>query len=335
MFAELDRSRSACQKGSDSDVFLVYTSMGSVTWTNVVNATASGSSLTPTAANGRGESSQSIQSGNGGVKVTAITAGESGYTHIGLVNGSFTGSLSEIDYGWHIYNGQANCRMNGDSLNSTMTTSSGDTFEVRINGTTVEWYRNNALVHSVTGQTLTYAYRAAAVMTQTTSPGITNAQMTGGVSQDFWSNVVNATASGSSLTPTAANGRGESSQSIQSGNGGIKVTAITAGESGYTHIGLVNGSFTGSLSEIDYGWHIYNGQANCRMNGDSLNSTMTTSSGDTFEVRINGTTVEWYRNNALVHSVTGQTLTYAYRAAAVMTQTSSPGITNAQMTGGQ
>lgn len=153
-----------------------------VTWTNVSAATASGSSLTATAAGGRGESAQSITSGNGSVKVTVANMGDSGNTYVGLINGSFTGG-TETGYGWKVYNGLALCWVNGYTqgyaLNSFISTASGDTYEVKINGTSVEWYRNNSLVLSVSGQTLAYPYRAAARFSETTSPKITNAQLTG------------------------------------------------------------------------------------------------------------------------------------------------------------
>jgi hypothetical protein len=158
---------------------------GNVTWTNVVNANASGSSLTAIAAGGRGESTQSITSGNGSLKVTAVNVGDSSFTYVGLINGPFTGT-SETGYGWRIYNGVAQCWLNGYStqagggywLTPLMSTASGDTFEVRINGTSVEWYRNDTLVFSLGSQTLAYPYRAAAYFSETTSPRITNAQMT-------------------------------------------------------------------------------------------------------------------------------------------------------------
>jgi hypothetical protein len=36
---------------------------------------------------------------------------------------------------------------------------------------------------------------------------------------------------------------------FQSGNGSIRVTATIGGQTGYTHVGLMNGTFTGALSE--------------------------------------------------------------------------------------
>ncbi len=153
-----------------------------VTWTNILNATASGSSLTATAVNGRGESTQSITSGNGSLSVTMTHMGDTDFTYVGLINGSFTGT-AETGYAWKIYNGIAFPWLNsygwGYGPNSYISTASGDTFEVRINGTTVEWYRNNSPVYSLPGQTLTYPYRAAAFFTGTMSPKIASAQMTG------------------------------------------------------------------------------------------------------------------------------------------------------------
>ncbi len=96
-----------------------------------------------------------------------------------LTNGSFTGSASEIKYGWRSYASAANCRLNGDSLNNLITVAQGDTLEVRINGTTIEYYHNATLVYSLTGQTLSYPYRPAATFTSSTSPVISSATMTG------------------------------------------------------------------------------------------------------------------------------------------------------------
>jgi hypothetical protein len=151
----------------------------SVTWTSLVNSTTTGSSLTPTAASGHAESSQTISSGNGSLSIAAWSYGDGNHVTFGLINGTFTGSPSEIDYGWRSYGDVANCRYNGDSLNTLISVSQGDTLEVRINGTTVEYYHNSTLVYSLTGQSLSYPYRAAATFTANTSPVITSATMTG------------------------------------------------------------------------------------------------------------------------------------------------------------
>ena len=133
------------------------------------------------------------------------------------------------------------------------------------------------------------------------------------------------------MTPTAASGRGESVQSLTSGNGGLKVTTPFGGDIGFAHFGLINNPFTGSTTQFDYAWRVYNGLSVCHANGDNVSGSFPAVSGDTFEVRINGTTVEWYRNNTLVFSLTGQTLSYPYRAAAMFSDTTSPRITGARL----
>lgn len=149
-----------------------------ITWTSLVSATASGSGLTPTSADARGESSQSITAGNGSLKVYVWSEGDGNYTRIGLANGTFTGSGSEIDYGWSTYGSVANCRRDGNALNSLIDISNGDSLEIRINGTTVEWYHNTTLVYSMTGQTLSYPYRAVAYFSSSTAPPISSATVT-------------------------------------------------------------------------------------------------------------------------------------------------------------
>jgi len=299
-------------------------------WTNISGAIVSGSGLTPNAAGGRGETTQSITSGNGSVKFTVAVGGDIGFAHVGLINNAFTGSTAEFDYSWRLYNGLAVCHANGDNISGGFPLADGDTFEVKINGTTVEYYRNGAMVFSIAGQTLAYPYRAAVVFSDTTSPRITSLQILTPPNGDVtWTSLVGANASGSNLTPTASNGRGESVQSLTSGNGGLKVTTPFGGDMGFAHFGLINNAFTGSTAEFDYSWRLYNGLAVCHANGDNVSGGFSAASGDTFEVRINGTTVEWYRNGAQVFSLQGQTLSYPYRAAAVFSDTTSPRMTNA------
>jgi hypothetical protein len=306
----------------------------SVTWTNLVSANAKGSSLTPTAANGNGQSSQSITSGNGSLIVSAWSYSDGNFTTFGLTNGAFTGDPTQINYGWRSYGDWANCRLNGDNLNGLIQVAQGDTLEVRINGTTVEYYHNSTLVYSLPNQTISYPYRAAATFTASTSPVVLNATLTGvSTLQGMWTNLSGATTSGTSLTPSAANGHAESSQTITYGNGSLAASAWSYSDGNFTTFGLTNGAFTGDPTQINYGWRSYGDWANCRLNGDNLNGLIQVAQGDTLEVRINGTTVEYYHNSTLVYSLPNQTISYPYRAAATFTASTSPVITSASMTG--
>ncbi len=212
----------------------VSTAQTGVTWTSLVSATTSGSGLTPTAANGRGESSQSIPAGNGSLKVVAWSSGDGNYTQSGLSNGTFTGSGSQIDYGWLTYGTVANCRKDGDSLNNLINISNGDTLEVRINGTTVEYYHNTTLVHSLTGQTLSYPYRGVAFFTASTSPPISSATMTG------MDNLVTPTA----LAATNGSGNDIDLSWSYSGAGqsGFKIERKLGRAGAYAEVGTVGSS---------------------------------------------------------------------------------------------
>ena len=215
----------------------------SVTWTNVVSANASGSSLTPTAADARGETSQSIPMGNGSFKVVSYSAGDGNYTRLGLSNAStFTGSGSEIDYGWSTYGSVANCRHDGDSLNSLIDITNGDTLEVRINGTTVEWYKNTTLIYSMTGQTLSYPYRGVAYFSSSTAPPLSSATMTG---------------TDNLITPTALAATNGSGNDINlswsyagTGQAGFKIERKLGRNGTYAEIGTVGSS---SLAYTDTG----------------------------------------------------------------------------------
>ena len=150
-----------------------------VTWTNVANATASGNNLTATAANGRGETAQTINSGNGSIIGTATLSQPPGIVRFGLNSGPFTGLPSEIDYGWRVYdNGVAYPCINDVPLIDYIQTTTNDILEVRINGTSIEWYHNSSLIHTEFEQSLSYPYRGAATLSASGNQ-ILNVRMSG------------------------------------------------------------------------------------------------------------------------------------------------------------
>src|SRR5947209_10331648 len=85
-----------------------------ITWVSLAGATTSGSGLTPTAASGHGESSQSIPSGNGSLSVAAWSSGDGNFVTFGLTNGTFIGDPAQIKYAWRSYGSVANCRLDGE-----------------------------------------------------------------------------------------------------------------------------------------------------------------------------------------------------------------------------
>jgi hypothetical protein len=153
-----------------------------VTWTNLVNASASGNNLTATAENGRGETTQSIVSGNGSISGTVTyTSQPPGLMRFGLINGTFTGDPTEIDYGWKYYdNGVAYPCINNVAQTNYIVAANNETLEVRINGTTIEWYRGSSStpVYSISGQSLSYPYRGVAMLSAS-SNRILDVRMTG------------------------------------------------------------------------------------------------------------------------------------------------------------
>lgn len=305
-----------------------------VTWTNTVNASASGNNLTASADSGRGETTQSITSGNGSILHTvSLNANSPGVTRIGLINNAFTGDPTEIDYHWKYWgNGVIYPSINNVAQTNYFLAVNGDTLEVRINGTTIEWVHNNTVLHSAPAQTLAYPYRGVAQMT-TSGDAVTNVRMRG-VATSFWTNVVNAGASGTSVTATSDNARAETTQSITSGNRGIKSTVVLNNSSyGIVRVGLINGAFTGDATEIDYHWKYWlNGVAYPCINNVAVANYTQTANGDTLEVRINGTNIEWYHNNTIVFTVPSQSFTYPYRGVVQMT-TNGDSVTNVSMTG--
>lgn len=308
-----------------------------VTWTNVVNASTSGNNLTAIADSARGETTQAITSGNGSIIHTVdLNTYSPGIVRIGLINNAFTGDPTEMDYHWKYYgNGPAYPSINNIAQTNYFMVADGDTLEIRINGTTVEWLHNNVIVHSAPSQTLSYPYRGVALATAN-GDGVLNVRMKGVAAASFWTNVVNANTSGTNVTATSDNARAETTASIASGNGSIKSTLVLNNWSnGIVRVGLINGAFTGDPTQIDYHWKYWlNGAVYPCINNTAVANYTLAANGDTLEVRINGTTVEWYHNNTIVFSLPSQSLTYPYRGVVQLT-TSGDSVTNVVMTGAQ
>src|SRR6185503_20211876 len=163
---------------------------------------------------GWAETTQSIASGNGSITATVTyTSQPPGIMWFGLINGTFTGNAAEIDYGWKYYdNGVAIPAINGELPTNYIVAANNETLEVRINGSSVEWYRGSSStpVYSVSGQALSYPYRGAATLSASGNRML-NVRMTGVTApppspEVTWTSLFHASVSGSSWTPPTAPG---------------------------------------------------------------------------------------------------------------------------------
>ena len=125
---------------------------GSVTWTNRVNATASGGSLQKTAgcdgcADAGATSQQQITSGDGAVSFTATET--STIRYVGLSHGNTDTGVADVDFAIRLGPGYAEVREN-NVYRADTPIASGDRFKVAVVGGVVKYYKNGVLFYTST-----------------------------------------------------------------------------------------------------------------------------------------------------------------------------------------
>ncbi|HSS51407.1 MAG TPA: hypothetical protein VLX28_20890, partial [Thermoanaerobaculia bacterium] len=123
---------------------------GSVTWTNLVNATASGGSLQKSGgcdgcADAGATSQQQIASGDGSVSFTATETDKLRY--VGLSHGNMDTTTADIDFAIRLGQGYAEVRENNVYRADTPLTA-GDRFKVAVEGGIVKYYKNGVLFYT-------------------------------------------------------------------------------------------------------------------------------------------------------------------------------------------
>lgn len=146
--------------GNRLDAFLVEvpyelltgstTSGGSVTWTNLVNVTATGGSLQKTSGcdgcdDAGATSQQQIAAGDGSVSFTATETDKLRY--VGLSHGNTDTTHGDIDFAIRLGQGYAEVREN-DVYRADTPLAAGDRFKVAVEGGVVKYYKNGTLLYT-------------------------------------------------------------------------------------------------------------------------------------------------------------------------------------------
>jgi hypothetical protein len=123
---------------------------GSVTWTSLVNATASGGSLQKTSGcdgcdDAGAISQQQIASGDGAVSFTATET--STIRYVGLSHGNTDTTLGDIDFAIRLGSGYAEVREN-NVYRADTPIAAGDRFKVAVEGGVVKYYKNGTLFYT-------------------------------------------------------------------------------------------------------------------------------------------------------------------------------------------
>ena len=294
-----------------------------VAWTSLVGVTASGNTLTKTAAGGWGNagavSTKSLISGDGFVEVTV--SGTNTHRMFGLGNGDTNTNYADIEFGFLlIAGGTVQLYESGVSRGNFGVFASGDRVQVAVEGGTVKFKRNGVTLYTST-RTPTYPLL---VDTALSSQGATlSAHISGNWGSApppppppgeavAWTSLVGVTASGNTLTKTAAGGWGNagavSTKSLISGDGFVEVTVNETN----THrmFGLGNGDTNANYTDIEFGFLlIAGGKVQIYESGTSRGNFGGFASGDTVQVAVEGGTVKFKRNGVTLYTST-RTPTY-------------------------
>ena len=274
-----------------------------VAWTSLVGVTATGNSLTKTAATSWGNagavSTQQIASGAGYVEFTASETTTS--RMLGLSNGNSTASYQDIDFAVYLSQGQLKIFEAGTSKGVFGTYAAGDALRVAVVGGVVKYSRNGMLVYT---STKTPVYPLLVDTALYTQGATLKGALIGSGAPVVWTSVVGATTIGNSLTKTAATSWGNagavSSQQIASGNGHVEFTASETTTS--RMLGLSNGNSNASYQDIDFAVYLSQGQLKVFEAGTAKGVFGTYSAGEKLRVAVVGGVVKYSKNGVVFYS---------------------------------
>jgi len=285
-----------------------------LSWTSGANVSASGTTLTKVS--GCDECSDA-----GAVSAQKFTAGSVAFTvsawarsAVGLGTDSSTNTSYAFNYAFS-FNGSSTWEVReGGVYKAEGAFGAYDVFKIAADGSTVRYYRNNALVY-----TSTIAQPGALVVDSTlvnvgatvkvtellvggTTSTTTTTASTGGGTSITWGNLVRAAASGGTIQKSG--GCGECADS-----GGVSQQQLTSGSVSFTVasgerlvVGLGTDTSANTGYGIDYAFS-FNGGSTWEIRERGVYKTEGWFSyNDVFTVGIEGTVVKYYRNGALVYT---------------------------------
>jgi hypothetical protein len=284
-----------------------------VVWTNTVNVTVNGNSITKNAGcNGCWDSGaasqQTIASGDGYVKFTTSNGAT---LNAGLSNGNAGTNANDIKYALRFFATYVEVRELG-VWKASWNVAAGDVHKVAVEGGVVKYYHNGTLKYT-SATAPTYPLLVDATMT-TVGETLQNAVIArvgggggGGGSQNVvWIDAVNATVNGNSITKNAGcNGCWDSGaasqQTIASGNGSVEFST-SAGASLST--GLSNSNPGLNANDIKWGLRFFPGSPSyveVRELG-VWKASWNVAASDVHKIAVDGGAVKYYQNGALKYT---------------------------------
>lgn len=286
----------------------VITSDDAVFWTNVVNAITLGSTIVKSGGcdgceDAGGSSLQTISSGDGYVEFTIPDAAPMLFAGLGHGDSQLDAGL--IDFAIRTQSGSAEVRENGTYIIDTPFVS-GDVFRIAIEQGLVKYYHNGQNFYT-SGVAPSYPLQFDVVLFGAQAE-VANASISSGASSgEFWTDLVNVTAAGTSLQKTSGcdgcSDAGAVSQStVASGDGYVEFTIGDANKVLYA--GLSSGNPGTSASEIDFSIRVQLGNAEVRESGN-YRTEVQVANGDVFRIAVESGFVKYYKNGAWFYTSSG------------------------------
>ncbi|HVQ39604.1 MAG TPA: PKD domain-containing protein, partial [Pyrinomonadaceae bacterium] len=277
-------------------------------WANLVGVSASGNSLTKTAADGWDNagaiSTATLPFGDGYFEFTANETDK--HRMAGLSMGDTNQNYTDIDFAIYLATGGvAWVYESGASKNVYVPYQAGDRFRVAVEGGVVKYRKNGTLFYT---STVLPAYPML-IDTSLHTTGATIADavlLAGSPNQDVvWANLVGAAATGNSLAKTAADGWGtggaSSTKAIGSGDGYLEFTATETNK--HRMCGLGKADTNQDYTEIRFAIYLAtDGVAWVYESGVSKGVYTSYQPGNIFRISIEGGVVRYRKNGTLFYT---------------------------------
>jgi hypothetical protein len=232
---------------------------------------------------------------------------------VGLSNGDTNQNWNDIDFALYTYGGTLMVYEKGTLRGNFGSYSTGDKLRVSVEANVVKYWRNSTLLYSslaIPSYPLlvdTSLYSQGAIVSNTVLSG----NWAGGSpapsgEQVSWTSVVGATASGGTLTKTAATAWGNagavSTKSITAGNNGyVEFTATETNT--YRMVGLSNGNTNSNWNDIDFALYAHvGGQVLIYEKGVLRGAVSTYATGDRLRVSVTGGVVTYSKNGTVIYT---------------------------------
>jgi hypothetical protein len=276
-----------------------------VTWTDEVGVSASGSSLTDTAATGWGNSGAASTQSLSGSGSTTFSAGETNtYRMAGLTHAVTDSSYDGIDFGIFLEAGGGLGVFEDGMFRGTFGTYAvGDVFTVQVTGSVVTYLQNGNLFYT-SASTPTFPL-VVDVALYTQGATLDNATLASSSGTSFWQNIVGVSVSDNSITKTAATGWGNAGASTVgslSGSGNVVFTTNYY-SGGDLMAGLTHTVTDSSYDDIDFALFVDAvGNVVVYEDGTSVGASASFESNETLSIQVTGSTVAYYVGSTLFYT---------------------------------